>query len=382
MSMRSSVDRIGAVAVKEFVHIRRDPRTIIAVLILPLIQLVLFAYALGYDVRDIPTVVLDQDNTAASRAYLEAFSESGFFDMRGSVGSLDAVDDAFLKNRARAAIIVGSGFEREQLAERKGPVLVLLDGSEPTSAQLGQTYAAALNARLGQQAAVEWAERQGLDLSSQPALEPHLRTWYNPEGSSTAFLVPGLLVVIVMIVTVQQTAVTLVRESDQGTLQQMTISPLARWELMVGKIAPWAVLGFIDTVAIVIAAVTLFDVPLRGDLTLLGVSMLLFIVCSLGIGLIISSRAKSVDVANIVALLISFLPAFMLSGMAFPLDSIPGFLQAVSYVFPGRYMVAISRAVFLKDAGWGAMLPQVASLASYAVISISLASLLMRRRSS
>lgn len=382
MRPRSALDRVQAVAVKEFVHIRRDPRTIIAILIIPLVQLVLFAYAIGYDVRHIPTVILDSDNTAASRAYIETYRESGFFDILGSVNSLSGVDEAFLTNRARAAVVVSSGFERAQVAGRKASVLVLLDGSEPTSAQLGQAYANALNTTLNQQTAVKWALRNGVDPTAAGGLEPRLRTWYNPEGSSTTFLVPGLMVVIVMIVTVQQTAVTLVKERDQGTLQQMTVSPLRRWELMVGKVAPWATLGFVDAVAIVLAAVYVFHVPLRGDLTLLAVSTLLFILCSLGIGLIISALAKSTESANIVALLISFLPAFMLSGMAFPLDSIPRFLQYVSYIFPGRYMTTISRGVFLKAAGWDIMWPEVTALAVYALATIVISSALNRRRAS
>jgi len=382
MKLRAAFDRIGAVGVKEFVHIRRDPRMIIAILIIPFVQLVLFAYAIGFDVRNVPTVVFDQDQTAASRAYLEQYRNSGFFDVRGSVSSLAGVDVAFESNRARAAVVVASGFEAAQAAGRKGEVLVLLDGSEPTGAQLGQAYAGALAASLNQEAALSWATANGADLSAVGGLEPRLRTWYNPEGSSTAFLVPGLLVVIVMIVTVQQTAVTLVKERDQGTLQQMVVSPLRQWELMVGKMAPWAVLGFVDTVAIVLAAVFVFKVPLRGDLTLLAVSMMLFILSSLGIGLIISARANSVESANIIALLISFLPAFMLSGFAFPLDSIPRFLQLVSYVFPGRYMIAISRAVFLKDAGWDVMWPQVLALAVYSLATILIASRLYGRRSS
>jgi len=381
MNLRATFDRIGAVGVKEFVHIRRDPRMIIAILIIPFVQLVLFAYALGYDVSNVPTVVFDQDQSTASREYLANYETSDFFNVKGSVGSMAGVDRAFETNQARAAVIIRSGFEAQQAAGRKGEVMVLLDGTEPTGAQLGQAFASALNAQLNQQVALEWATSNGADLSAVGALEPRLRTWYNPEGSSTAFLVPGLLVVIVMIVTVQQTAVTLVKERDQGTYQQMVVSPLKQWELMVGKMAPWAILGFVDTVAIALAAVFVFRVPLRGDLTLLAVSMMLFILCSLGIGLIISARAQSAESANIVALLISFLPAFMLSGFAFPLDSIPPFLQLVSYAFPGRYMVAISRAVFLKDAGWDVMWPQVLALAIYALLTIVIASRLYGRRS-
>lgn len=380
MSLRAAIDRIGAIVTKEFLHIRRDPRMILAISVIPLVQLVLFAYAIGFDVRHIPTVVLDLDHTAASRAYLETYANSGFFDIEGSVASLEGIDRAFESNLVRAAVVVGAGFEQAQAEGREGSVQVLLDGSEPTSAQLGQAYAIALNSSANQHAALTFAERNGADLTAMGQLEPRIRTWYNPEASSTAFLVPGLLVVIVMIVTVQQTAVTLVRERDQGTMQQMLVSPLRQVELMVGKMLPWVVLGLINAAAITLAAVYVFAVPLRGDLGLLAFSMTLFIASSLGIGLIISARAKSAESANIVALLISFLPAFMLSGFAFPLNSIPPFLQLVSYLFPGRYMVAISRAVFLKGAGWAEMWPQVMGLALYAVAATLIASVLYRKR--
>lgn len=382
MNARAALDRINAISIKEFVHIRRDPRMILAILVVPFVQLILFAYAIGFDVRHIPTVVLDLDNTETSREYVDTLKYSGFFDVRGSADSLDGVNEAFRSNRVRAAVVVASGFEKQQAAGRKGSTQILLDGSEPTSAQLGQAYANAMNAQFGQKVAATWAARNGADMSAVAALEPRLRMWYNPEGSSTAFLVPGLLVVIVMIVTVQQTAVTLVRERDQGTMQQMSVSPMRQWELMIGKMAPWATLGLADTIAIVIAAVFLFRVPLRGSLLLLFGSMLLFIVCALGIGLIISARAESAESANIVALLISFLPAFMLSGFAFPLDSIPAFLRGISYIFPGRYMMTISRGVFLKGAGLDVLWPQVAALAVYAVVSVLIASALYRRRQS
>jgi len=246
---------------KEFIHIRRDPRMIISILVIPLTQLVLFAYAIGFDVRHIPTVVLDQDHTAASRAYLETYANSGFFDVKGSVDSLAGVDVAFESNRARAAVVVAPGFEADQEAGRKGKVQVLLDGSEPTSAQLGSAYATALKRGDEPTSACRVRDEPRRGPLGNGQLEPRVRTWYNPEGSSTAFLVPGLLVVIVMIVTVQQTAVTLVKERDQGTLQQMIVSPLRQIELMIGKVLPWALLGFANTVAIVLAAVFVFSCP-------------------------------------------------------------------------------------------------------------------------
>jgi ABC-2 type transport system permease protein len=246
---------------------------------------------------------------------------------------------------------------------------------------MGSTFSRALNQQYGQQIQAEWADGQGLDISQLGRLEPRVRTWYNPERRSTDYLIPGLMVVIIMIVTTQQSAVTLVRERDQGTQEQMLVSPLHRWELMVGKLLPWTLLAFADMAAIVVLSQLVFKVPLRGSLPFLGASMAVFVFCSLGIGLIISAVAPSMESANIMALMVSFLPGFMLSGFAFPLDSIPRVLQWVSFLFPGRYMMVISRGVFLKGVGFAEMWDQLVFLCIYAVLAIVLSSLLAGRRS-
>jgi len=378
--MKAALIRIWAIARKEFAHVSRDPRMLIAVLVIPVSQLLLFAYAISFDVKNVPTVVLDQDKTAASRTYLQTFTSSDFFDVRGGIGTLQEVDDAFDHDRARIAVVVPSGFARAIAAGEKAPVAVLVDGSEPNSAQLGQAYAVALNQRYGQQILADWADRQGLDLTRVGRLEPRVRTWYNPERRSSDFLIPGLMVVIIMIVTVQQTAVTLVRERDQGTQEQMMVSPLRQWELMVGKLLPWTFLAFVDMVAIAAVGMVVFRVPLRGSVPFLAVSSAVFVFSALGLGLIISSLAPSLESANITALMISFLPAFILSGFAFPLETIPPFLQWVSYAFPGRYMMVISRGVFLKGAGFAELWQQLAQLLAYATAVILIASGLYGRR--
>jgi ABC-2 type transport system permease protein len=379
--MKATLARVGAVAGKEFKHLTRDPRALATVLILPVLQLLLFAYAISFDVKNVPTVVLDQDNTPASRHYLQTYRSSGFFDVLGSADDLAQIDQLFDQNKVRMAVIVPSGFARSLDSEEKAQVAVLTDGSEPTSAQLGQAYAIALNAGYGQQVVVEWADRQGLDLSQVGEIEPRLRTWYNPEGKSSNFLIPGLMVVIIMIVTVQQTAVTLVREREQGTGEQMTVSPLRRGELMVGKLLPWTLLAFADMLVIALVGIWMFDLPLRGNIGFLAASSVVFVFAALGLGLIISSVAPSLETANISGLLIAFLPAFLLSGFAFPLDSIPAPLQWLSYAFPGRYMVTITRGVFLKGAGFPELWPQLAALAAYALVVLLASSVLYRRRS-
>jgi len=378
--VRGAVTRIRAIARKEFIHIWRDPRMLVAVLLLPAIQLVLFAYAISFDVRHVPTVVIDQDKTAASRAYLQSYIASDFFDVTEQLPNVEAVYRAFERSDARIAVVVRPGFARDIAGGDKAQIAVMVDGSEPNSAQIGSTYSIALNQVYGQRIQATWADVQGVDLSSVGRLEPSIRTWYNPERRSTDFLIPGLMVVIIMIVTTQQSAVTLVRERDQGTEEQMLVSPLHRSELMVGKLLPWTVLAFADMVAITAMALLVFGVPLRGSIALLAVSMAVFVFCSLGLGLIISALAPSMESANIAALMISFLPGFMLSGFAFPLDSIPVVLQWASYLFPGRYMMVISRGVFLKGVGFAEMWQQLVSLMVYAVVAISISSLIAGRR--
>lgn len=371
--------RIRAISRKEFLHISRDWRTIGAVAILPLFQLLLFAYAVGFDVRNVPTVVYDADRTQASRAYIQAAENTGFFGVNAYVQSYSAVDQAFNKGLARAAIVVPVGFGQKLAAGERGNATVLVDGSEPNSADLGRTYAAALNNVYGQQVLTQWSAARGAVLRFG-LLQPRVRTWYNPDHSSAYFLVPGLMVVIIMIVTIQQTAVTLVRERDSGTLEQLLVSPLRQIELVLGKVLPWAFLGFLDTALITAVSLLVFQIPLRGSVGVLAVGMFLFVLCSLSIGLVVSAIAPSMESANLIGLLIAFLPGFMLSGMAFRLASIPPVLQGISYLFPGRYMVNVSRGVFLRGAGWPALWTEIVALTVYAIIGLLLATLLNRRR--
>jgi len=379
--MRQALIRIGAIVRKEFRHLGRDPRMLLAVVITPVIQLLLFAYAISFDVDHVQTIVIDFDNSPASQRYLQTYQASPFFDVVAHGSSLSDVDTAFDHNTARVAIVIPSGFSRTLAADESAQVSVMIDGSEPNAAKISQAYSVALNQLYSQQLTREWADAQGLDLSGFGVLEPRIRTWYNPERRSSDFLIPGLMVVILAIVTVQQTAVTLVRERDLGTQEQLEVSPMKRIELMVGKLLPWTLIAFLDVALITGLGRTLFDVPLRGDFWALTVGAALFVFASLGMGLLISAIAPSLDTANIMAMLIAFLPSFLLSGFAFALDQIPVFLQWISYAFPARYMVTISRGVFLKGAGFAELWPEMVSLVVYALVMLVISSVLYGRRS-
>ncbi|MCA0295417.1 MAG: ABC transporter permease [Actinobacteria bacterium] len=376
----ATLTRIGAIVVKEFRHLLRDPRMLLAVVITPVIQLLLFAYAISFDVENVPTLVVDLDQTQTSRTYLEQYEASPFFEVVAHGSTLADVDTAFDQNTARVAIVIQAGFARSLAAGEQAQVSVMVDGSEPNAAKVSQAYSVAINQLYTQQLTRQWADAQGLDLSSVGMLEPRVRTWYNPERRSSDFLIPGLMVVIIAIVTVQQTAVTLVRERDLGTEEQLEVSPLRKVELMVGKLLPWTLIAFAEVAMITGLGRTVFGIPMRGDFWALAVGAALFVFASLGMGLLISAVAPSLDTANILAMLIAFLPSFLLSGLAFALDQIPVVLQWISYGFPARYMVTISRGVFLKGAGFPEVWPELAALAVYAVVMIVISSVLYGRR--
>lgn len=379
MSAAASLTRVRAISRKEFKHLFRDPRVLAVVLLLPVVELLLFAYAISFDVKNVPTVTVDQDRTPASRAYLQTYRASDFFQVKGEIANLDAVDQVFERTQARVVVVVPPGFERALTSGGQAQVAVLIDGSEPNSARVGQAYATALNQAYGRQIAASWADRQGANLSGSAMIEPRVRTWYNPDRTSSIFLIPGLMVVIIMIVTVQQTAVSLVRERDLHTQEQMLVSPLRRGELMLGKLLPWTLLAFFDMAVIAGLGLTVFGVPLRGNVPLLMVASALFIFAGLGLGLVVSAITPSMETANVVALLMSFFPAFLLSGFAFPLDSVPVALQWLSYLFPARYMVEISQGVFLKGAGLAETWPNLVALTGYAIVVVVIASVLHGR---
>lgn len=378
--MKASFKRIWAIGAKEFVHIRRDPRILMLVLVIPIVELLLFAYAISFDVTNVPTVILDGDKTAASREFVESFEASDFFNVTGRIDSLDEIDEAFVDSKAAVAVVVKPGFGHDIARDEPGEVAVFIDGSAPNTAQFAKAYSIALTTLLDAEVAIDYLERHGIDPGRSGGTDLYTRTWYNPERRSADFLVPGLMVVIIMTVTVQQTAVTLVREREQGTFEQLTVSPMKRGELMVGKVAPWIVIGMVDMIAIATLGVLLFDVPMRGSIPTFLVAAFLFVLCCLAIGLIVSARATSLEAANVMGLMVAFMPAFMLSGFVFPLSSLPAFLQWTSYLFPARYMVDVVHSVMLKGAGMDILWPQVVILAVYAVISLSIATVMYARR--
>jgi ABC-2 type transport system permease protein len=374
------VRRALAIARKELIHIMRDKRLLAVILIMPLLQLFLYAYALSFDVKQLPTATLDLDRTTTSRQYINALQQSNYFKVDNVLTSYGQTDDALQTNTDKVVVVVGAGFGDDIAAGRAGNVQVLVDGSDATSAQLGSSYSSALSRVFGSKVLVSQIEQKGGSVSSGGGLSASVRTWYNPEGISAAYFVPGLIVILVTTITVLQTATTLVREKENGTYEQLVVSPMTRLELMVGKIAPWAGIGALEIIIIAVIGILAFGIPFRGSVGLFALSSLLYVICTLGMGLIVSARATTVDSASQLGSLIAFLPTFMLSGFVFPISSMPPVLQYISYLFPARYFMVITRTVFLKGGSLAVLWPQIAALAVFATIAVILAASLYRER--
>ena len=372
--------RVFAIARKEFLHIIRDKRLLGVILVMPLIQLFLYSYALSFDVKNLPTATLDLDHSVASRQYIGALQQSNYFTVAQVLGSYAQVDPAFEANAVKVVVVVGPGFGNDIAAGRPGPVQILVDGSDANAAQMGSSYAAALSRIWGAKTAISQLEAKGYNTTVAAGLSSASRTWYNPDASSAAYFVPGLIVVLVTMVTVLQTATTLVREKENGTYEQLLVSPVRRIELMVGKIAPWAAIGALEVIIISVIGILAFQIPFRGSVLLFALGSLLYVTCTLGLGLIVSARSASIETANQLSALLAVLPGFMLSGFIFPISNLPLVLQLLSYVFPARYFMVIVRTLFLKGGSFAILWPQFAALAVFAVLIVWLAAATYKER--
>jgi ABC-2 type transport system permease protein len=315
------VRRLLAVAWKELVQLRRDRMTVGMMVGIPLIQLMLFGYAINTDVRHMPTVVFDQDHTAASRSIVRAMEVTGYYDIVGSVRSYDEIARALRRGAARVAIVLPAGYEEDLTAGRTAKMQLVLDGSDPQTVGSATNTAASLVAARAAQLMVVRLARSGAPGAVVPmSIEP--TTWYNPELRTATYIVPGLVGIILTMTMVMLTAMALVRERERGTLEQLIVSPIRPIELVVGKIAPYVLLGYVQMTLVLLAGRIVFDVPIAGSIPLLYATAFLFISANLALGLLLSTFARTQQQAMQMSFFI-FLPNVLLSGFMFPFEGMP-----------------------------------------------------------
>jgi ABC-2 type transport system permease protein len=363
---------------KEVIELMRDERTRSLVLIAPVLQLTLLGYAATTDVHNIPLAIVDQDRTAASRELVRRFDGSSYFTVRHWLPSTDLIDPLLERGDAWIAITIPPNYGADIARGATVTVQAVADGSDANSSTLSLGYASALVTEYAQELArkgsvAAWTGRAGIT--------PEIRVWFNPELESRLFFVPGVLALVLLVITTTLSSMAIVREKEQGTLEQLNVTPLARWELIVGKLMPYAVIGFIDVCLVLAITVLWFQVPLRGSVTLLFLLTMLYVVNTLAIGLLVSTISSTQQQAMMTAMLFFLMPMVYLSGFVFPIENMPVAIQKVTYAIPLRYYLEIVRGIFLKGVGLDVLWPQAVALAGTGVGLLTLAVLRSSKRS-
>src|SRR5688572_23145244 len=362
---------ILAVYRKELRQIARDRRTLMILAFIPAFFLLLYGYALNFDIRNVSLAVEDRDGSAESRALVSAFVNSGYFDLEAAVYSPAEAERLLDLNAARAVLVVPEGYSRDVTGGRTATVQVLISGDNANTATTVMGYALSIV----RDASSQLPGRVQL----APPIQVEPRIWYNPELRSTLFLVPGLIAYIAMITAVASTALSIVREKESGTLEQIKMAPIGTFAFVVGKTVPYFLISLASAALIILASMVLFGLPMRGNWLALLLAMSLFLIGALATGLVISTVADSQQVAFQMALLISLLPTLILSGFIFPISSMPRALQIITNVVPARYFLVALRGIVLTGASVTHLIGPLAALATYAGVMLSLASLRLAR---
>ena len=359
---------------KEVRQILRDRRTLLILLFVPAFFLVIYGYALSWDIRHIKLAVEDRDHSAASRSLISSFLNSGYFDVAADVQSEADITRLMNRGDVRAVLVIPSGLSRDLSMGRTVPVQILLNGDNANTATTVMGYALTIV----QSESMHYRLVAGTPTSLPLNVES--RVWYNPQLRSALFLVPGLIAYIVMITSVVSTAVSIVREKERGTMEQVRMAPIDALSFVVGKTMPYFVISLISAIVILLVAMVMFGLPMRGSWLLLLLTASLYVVGALGLGLFISSIAETQQVAFQLALLASFLPTLMLSGFIFPIASMPTFLRGITYFVPARYFLIALRGIVLKGVGLSIIWQQLATLSVYSAAVLVLASARLRRQ--
>lgn len=344
--MRKIQPRLLSISRKEFLHIIRDPRTLAIVFLMPVIQLVMFGYALNMEIQRVDVAVIDYDQSLHSRHLVEQFKGSKFFHAFFFDGTPEQAEEMFLTREARVIMIIPQDFGKKMFRNIYTPVQIIIDASDPNAAVNIQNYCNQVFLMFNQQ------------YGSQIPLPFEVRSsiWFNPDLKSVYFFVPGILALLLVMISALLTSITITREKETGTMEQILVSPVRPYEIILGKVIPYIFLAFMDASVILLIGIFLFDVPFIGSLFLLALLTTLYIITALSLGLMISTITKTQQVAMMFAVMITLLPTVMISGFIFPIASMPKLLQLISYIIPAKYYLVIVRGIMLKGNTIGQLL--------------------------
>ncbi len=372
-------NRVRAIAWKEVLQIRRDLRSILIVVAMPVILMLAFGYGVSFDIKHLPTYVFDRENSQQSRDLVQRFRRSEYFNVRKQVDSYRDLVKAIDAGDCQLAIVIPPQFS--QKLREGGPVSVqaLVDGTDGNSANVGMGYADAVVLGYSQQVQLDWVRQKGQRVMDPP-IAVAARTWFNEDLESMANIVPGVVAIVMAVVGTFLTSLTIAREWERGTMEQLISTPVSPLELMVGKLSPYLVIGLADTALCAGMGVWWFGVPFRGNLAVLFISSTLFLCVVLSLGYFLSVALKSQLAASQASLIATFLPAFLLSGFIFPIDQMPAFIQVVTHIIPARYFMSIIRAVFLKGTPLVLLWEDLLALFLFATVLILVATRAFQKR--
>ena len=363
---RLSFGRLWAMARKEWLHIRRDTRSLAMAFVVPAVMVVMFGYIISFDVNNIRMAVLDRDRTTQSRDLVDAFRSSGYFKVTEQLDDDARIEPLLTRGAVRLVLVIPPDFSSNLSAQQPAPVQALVDGGDANTASIAINYAQAIVATYSVHAVLKG---QALPVP----LRAESRVWYNEDLKSSNMIVPGLMATIMMILSALLTALTIAREWERGTMEQLAATPVHRLEVILGKLVPYVGIGIVDIVLVAVTGGIVFAVPFRGNPVFLMLTAFLFLVGAQGLGIFISATSKSQFLATQLAMITTFLPATLLSGLMFDLSSMPKVLQVISLVVPARYFITAVRGIFLKGVGFHVLWGQALGMALFAAAGLGLA---------
>ena len=370
--------RLKQILIKEFIQIFRDPRSRGIVFIMPIFQMVIFGYAVTTDVRHVATGIYDLDNSVASREVVARFVRSGYFDVEAWVDREEQIQSWLDQGRVQALIRLNKGFEKDLEAGRKGVIQLIVDGTDSNTAAIVLNYSSKIVAQYSQEVLIQRFLRLGGSSGKLSPVELESRAWFNDNLESRNFYVPGVIALLVMLITLLLTSMAVVREKEIGTMEQIMVTPITPKEFILGKTLPFALISFIDVILITLVAVFWFEVPIRGSLGLLFLSTSLYLMTTLGLGLFISTVSRTQQQAMMSAFFFQF-PAVLLSGFVFPIANMPEAVQWLTYLNPLRYFLVVIRGIFLKGVGLDILWPNLLALAVMGFLVLWMASKRFRK---
>ncbi len=370
--------RLLSIIRKEFIQIFRDPRTLAMIVVIPIMQLFLLGYSATNDVRNVPLAVLDRSRSEESRALLDSYRAADYFRIAYVVDSEAEIEELIFAGKARAAVIIPPDYA-QRLNHGDAQIAFILDGSDPTSASTALSASQLIGQAHSTGILAQKFERTGMSLRVQPPVDVRTTVWFNPDLISAHFMIPGVIGMILYAIAAILTASSVVRERERGTIEQLIVTPIRPWELIVGKLMPYVALGFFNTIEVLAVGHWWFGVPIRGDLGLIILLSGVFLVTGLGIGLLASTIANTQQEAMLTVWM-TLLPSIFLSGFFFPLEAMPKVLQWFSYLMPLRYYLVIIRSLLLKGVGLEMIRLDVLAMTLFAVGIMALAALRFRKR--